>query len=180
MGAMMRKAQKTDETALYRFYADVCAAQESCEYGPRWHFGIYPAPEELSAHIENGEAYLCMIGSEIAAACVLHTGEDPVYQDVAWPTAVPKDAVGTVHLFAVHPTFRRKGCSDAMLDWLIALAKTTGITILRLDVVKGNLPAEKLYQAHGFRFVEEREVYYEDTGYLAVRLYELVIQDQRL
>ena len=67
-----------------------------------------------------------------------------------------------------------------MLDWLIALAKTTGITVLRLDVVKGNLPAEKLYQAHGFRFVEEREVYYEDTGNITVRLYELVIQDQRL
>lgn len=180
MDAMIRKAEKKDDSALCRFYEEVCDAQKACEYSPRWHFGIYPAPEDLSAYIENGEAYLTMSGAEIAAACVLRRGEDPLYQAVVWPTNARPDEVGVMHLFAVHPKFRRRGYSDAMLDWLIARAETSGIRVLRLDVVKGNLPAEKLYPAHGFRFVEERTVFYEDTGDLAVRLYELVIQDQRL
>ena len=44
--------------------------------------------------------------------------------------------------------------------------------LARLDVVTGNLPAERLYQKHSFLFCEERKVYYEDTGEICVRLYE--------
>lgn len=39
-------------------------------------------------------------------------------------------------------------------------------------MLKGNVPAEKLYVKNGFDFVEEREVWYEDTGDLIAHLYE--------
>ena len=71
--------------------------------------------------------------------------------------------------------FRGRGVSGAMLDGLLAAAGDLGKRLVRLDVVKGNLPAEKLYLRHGFRFAEEREVFYEDTGAIRVRLYERLL-----
>lgn len=171
----IRKATTEDTSAVLLFYETVCAALEEYEYSPCWHYGVYPAPGDLLAHIAAGELLLGTVGTEIAAACVLIFGDDPVYRDVSWPTAAAPDEVSELHLFAVRPSDRRQGVSGAMLDSLIAYAGVCVKRVLRLDVVKGNLPAERLYRAHGFRFVQERTVFYEDTGELLVRLYELAL-----
>lgn len=176
MDGEMRKAMTGDETELVRFYEEVCAAQADSEYGPRWHYGIYPAAEDLIAHVRAGECFLCRIGSEIAAACILSSGDDPLYRGIAWPSEAPPEESRVVHLFAVHPRFRGMGVADTLLDHLIAEAGASQIRALRLDVLKGNLPAERLYQKHGFRFVRECTVFYEDTGEVSARLYELDLQ----
>ncbi|MBO6040948.1 MAG: GNAT family N-acetyltransferase [Oscillospiraceae bacterium] len=174
----MRKATTKDTDAVLQFYETVCSALKEYEYSPCWHYGIYPSPEDLRSHIGAGELLVGTVGSDIAAACVLLFGEDPVYRDVSWPTDAASDEVSELHLFAVRPGDRRHGVSAAMLDSLIKYAGECGKRVVRLDVVKGNLPAERLYQAHGFQFVQERTVFYEDTGELLVRLYELVIRDR--
>ena len=168
-----RKATLDDFPALLRFYERVCSAQERDEYSPQWHYGVYPAPEDLISHINAGEVLLAESGTEIAAACVLVFGDDPIYRLVSWPTDSAPEEICTLHLFAVHPACRRQGVSAALLEHAIICAKNDGRRVLRLDVVKGNLPAEKLYQSKGFDFVQERKVFYEDTGELLVRLYEL-------
>lgn len=174
----MRKATTEDSDAVLRFYETVCGAQVENEYSPLWHYGIYPAPEDLLGHIEAGELLVGMVGAEVAAACVLLFDDDPLYRDVSWAVAAAPDEISVLHLFAVDPAHRRHGVSNAMLESVIAYARACGKCIMRLDVVKGNLPAERLYQKHGFRIVQERTVFYEDTGELMVRLYELVIQDR--
>ena len=86
-----RKATADDIPALLRFYERVCSAQERDEYSPQWHYGIYPAPEDLIANIDAGIVLLAESGTEIAAACVLLFGEDPIYHEVSWPTdAAPR------------------------------------------------------------------------------------------
>lgn len=174
----MRKATTEDSDAVLRFYETVCGALEEYEYSPCWHYGIYPSPEDLRSHIAAGELLVGTVGSELAASCVLLFGDDPVYRGVSWPTDAAPDEVSELHLFAVRPADRRQGVSAAMLESLIRYAGECGKRVIRLDVVKGNLPAERLYQAHGFRFVQECTVFYEDTGELPVRLYELVIRDR--
>ena len=171
----IRKAGMDDLPALLRFYEDVCAAQAKSEYSPQWHFGIYPAEEDMALHIASGSMYLGLAGARIAAAGVLTAGEDPMYADAAWREEAAPDEAACLHLFAVHEDFRGRGVSGAMLDGLLAAAGDLGKRLVRLDVVKGNLPAEKLYLRHGFRFAEEREVFYEDTGAIRVRLYERLL-----
>lgn len=171
----IRKAGEDDLPVLLRFYEEVCAAQADSEYGPQWHFGIYPAEDDLAAHIASGTMYLGLVGTRAAAAAVLTAGEDPMYADAAWKEKAEDREVSCLHLFAVHEDFRRLGISGEMLEGLMACARENGVRLLRLDVVKGNLPAEKLYLRHGFRFAEEREVFYEDTGEIRVRLYERLL-----
>ncbi len=171
----IRKAGEDDLPALLRFYEDVCAAQADSAYSPQWHFGIYPAEDDLAAHIASGAMYLGLAGARVAAAGVLTAGDDPLYSDAAWKEKAAPEETACLHLFAVHADFRGQGVSGGMLEALLDAARAGGKRLLRLDVVKGNLPAEKLYLRHSFYFAEEREVFYEDTGLIRVRLYERLL-----
>ena len=57
----------------------------------------------------------------------------------------------------------------------ISAAKATGQKAVRVDVLKGNLPAVKLYESLGFKFIGEVELFYEDTGLTEFLLYEYLI-----
>ncbi len=46
---------------------------------------------------------------------------------------------------------------------------------IRLDVLKGNLPAEKLYSGLGFRYLHTLNMFYEDTGWTDYELYEYTL-----
>ena len=47
--------------------------------------------------------------------------------------------------------------------------------LMRLDILKCNLPAEKLYPACGFQCVDTVTMYYEDTGWTDFEMYEYVV-----
>ena len=175
MRSIFRAASERDLAEAWRFYEQVCAAQTESRYGPGWHFGIYPALEDIEDHTRRGELMLYLADGRIAGAAVLTERDDPMYASVLWPTAAAPEAVSVVHLLAVHPDFRGRGLAGALLDELIRLARDKGKRCVRLDVVLGNLPAERLYLGRGFRFVQERTVYYEDTGETVVRLFELLL-----
>ena len=171
MALSIQNASRTELSAVWRFYEEVCDALAESAFSPGWHLGIYPNMSELSEQIAAGELLIASCDGRIAAAAVL-TGDDPAYASAAWLHTAETAELCVLHLFAVHPDFRGKGVSDAVLEAIIEWAEKNGKRLLRLDVVKGNLPAERLYRRHGFVFCEEREVWYEDTGEITVRLYE--------
>lgn len=49
------------------------------------------------------------------------------------------------------------------------------IKAIRLDVLGGNIPASKLYESMGFKYIETLKLFYEDTGLTDFLLYELVL-----
>lgn len=169
-------ARPEDGEAVCRFYEEVCAFQDTQEYGPVWHYGIYPDEQELKEHIERGELLLGFEEGRIAAAMVLNHHEDERYVDVPW--TVREEPIYVLHLFAVHGDFQGRGIGKAALRLLLAAAREQGARAIHLDVVKGNLPAERLYERLGFCRREERDVWYEDTGDLRVVLYEYALETE--
>ena len=163
-------AKESEREAIHGFYEEVCRRLEGEDYGPAWHYGIYPADEELDEHIRAGEMFCARSEGQIAAAMVIEGQDDPIYREVDWE--IREEPIHVLHLLAVHPDFRGSGLSRAMLSFLRERAERMGAKAIHLDVVTGNLPAEKLYRGAGFRFVEEREVWYPDTGTIRVALYE--------
>ena len=170
MAYSIAAATEREREAIHGFYEEVCRRLEGEDYGPGWHYGIYPADEDLDVHIRAGEMFCARAEERLAAAMVIVGRDDPIYRDVAWE--IREEPIHVLHLLAVHPDFRGSGLAQAMLSFLLERARRMGAKSIHLDVVTGNLPAEKLYRSTGFHFVEEREVWYPDTGAIRVALYE--------
>ncbi|WP_225423578.1 GNAT family N-acetyltransferase [Levilactobacillus suantsaii] len=59
-----------------------------------------------------------------------------------------------------------------MLQAILKTAKQQGATVVHLDVVKGNVPADKLYEKNGFKLVADMPLDYPDLGVTPAKLYE--------
>ena len=66
----------------------------------------------------------------------------------------------------------RQGIGKRLVAEAVHLAEENGMKALRLDVLVGNLPAEKLYKSMGFMFIDRVTLFYEDTGRCDFDLYE--------
>lgn len=64
---------------------------------------------------------------------------------------------------AVHPDFRRRGVGSQMLQKLVAKLSQQRRNKILLEVRETNLPAQKFFQANGFRAVSLLRDFYEDT-----------------
>ena len=47
--------------------------------------------------------------------------------------------------------------------------------MVRLDILGTNTAAERLYTGCGFRFVQAKDMFYEDTGWTEYKMYERVL-----
>lgn len=47
---------------------------------------------------------------------------------------------------------------------------------VRLDILGTNTAAERLYTRCGFRFVQAKQMYYDDTGWTEYKLFEYIIK----
>ncbi|MCC6954947.1 MAG: ribosomal protein S18-alanine N-acetyltransferase [Deltaproteobacteria bacterium] len=64
---------------------------------------------------------------------------------------------------AVHPAFREQGHGAHLVDGLLTEARNRGARSVFLEVRKGNLPAQKLYERFEFCFIGIRKEYYSDN-----------------
>ena len=77
-----------------------------------------------------------------------------------------------LHTLGVAPAMQGRGVAKRVVAECLATAREKGAKCVRLDVLGGNEPAEKLYLAVGFYFVEAKTMYYEDTGWTEFRMFE--------
>ena len=81
---------------------------------------------------------------------------------------------GEIANLAVAPAARRRGVASALLDFVIADARNSGIAQLFLEVRESNVAARALYATRGFKPVARRPRYYrkpvEDAIVLRLRL----------
>lgn len=161
-----------DEPQLSQFYQTVCAQQAHDTYSPDWHWGVYPNSADLASMSHQGQMIGGFQDGQLVAAGRVTQGEQPDYRDVPWTFPVADEDVAILHLFAVHPNFRGQGVSSAMLQAILKTLRDQGRRVVHLDVMAGNLPAEKLYVKNGFTFAQERTLHYQDVGETLARLFE--------
>jgi [ribosomal protein S18]-alanine N-acetyltransferase len=83
---------------------------------------------------------------------------------------------GQITNIAVHPDFRGKGTACKMLEALIDICRSEGVSGMTLEVRKSNIAAINLYKKHGF--VEEgiRKQFYADNKEDALIMWKHDIQ----
>ena len=94
------------------------------------------------------------------------------YAKAQWSIYAEPEEVAIIHILCVHPRHAGCGYAKQLLDWAISHAKRQGKKAIRLDVLQGNLPAERLYRGKGFQYIDTIRMFYEDTGWTDFGLYE--------
>ncbi|MEZ7589286.1 GNAT family N-acetyltransferase [Veillonella atypica] len=134
---------------------------------------FYPEPEFLLSSISKGELFVGLINNQIMAAMIINHESNEGYNNFNWSTNANEDEVIGIHALGVHPEYAGHGYAKQLVRFAIAYAKQNHQKAIRLDVLKGNVPAEKLYSSMGFKYLHTLPMYYEDTGLTDYELYEL-------
>lgn len=167
---------RTDETErVIGFYYALIDAMQHSPFNPAWKKDIYPTREDLAAAIEAGTLYLGEQGGEIAAAMILNDAYNEGYDAAAWAVDAKPEDIRVIHLLGVSSRFAGQGLAKEMARFAAETARAAGASVIRLDVLEGNLPAEKAYIAVGFSYRGTLQLFYEDTGWTNFRLFELVL-----
>lgn len=171
----IRKATPEEFSAVREFYHKMTDWLETAEYGPGWKKDIYPSPEDLMQALKNGELWVCDTDGGYIASMILNSSSQEEYSLVEWGVNACGNEVLLIHALGVAPEYHGKGVSKMMVEHAISLAKSEGKKAMRLDVLDGNLPAERLYPKFDFKLVATLEMFYEDTGLTLYKLYELAL-----
>ena len=167
------RAAGTDEFAAVRsFYHTLIDQMRDAPYKPGWAKGVYPSDAYLLDALQKRTLYLGeLAGGPVAAMIVNHDCNDG-YRGVQWRTDASAGEVSVIHALGVLPSHGRRGLAGRMVREVISSARQAGQRAVRLDVLAGNLPAERLYTRIGFCHAATVRMFYEDTGWTDFLLYE--------
>lgn len=69
-----------------------------------------------------------------------------------------------LHSVWTAPAHRRRGIGDRLLNEVVELARTRGVSVLRLMVTSANVPAIRFYERAGFAHTGRTEPYRNDAS----------------
>ncbi len=169
---LITKAKPEQFQAVRSFYHSLIDGIAGLPYGAGWIKDVYPAPEYLRDSIRDGSLFLATEGAAILGAMVLNHQSNDGYKQFQWPTEAEEHEVTVIHALGVHPSYGGKGYGKQMVQFAIDHARRHRQKVIRLDVLKGNLPAERLYAGMGFQYLHTLPMFYEDTGWTDYELFE--------
>ncbi len=169
------KAENDQYEAVRSFYHSMIDAMASGTVYVGWKKDIYPSPALLSDSIHSGELYLALEGNALVAAMICNSKCNEGYAKCPWQINADAPEVMVIHALGVHPDHQGRGYAKALVQYALDLAGKSGMKAVRLDVIEGNLPAEKLYSGFGFRYMDKQQMFYADTGWTSFLLYERLL-----
>lgn len=173
----IRKADEYEYKKIRKFYHSLIDMMENAEFHPGWEKEVYPSDVYLKESLANGELFVGVCGEEIVTAMILNHESNESYDKIDWPTPAAPEEIMIIHALGVLPTYAGKGFAKRMTLFALDYAKKTAQKVVRLDVLGGNTPAERLYPGLGFSYVDTIQMYYEDTGWTDFLLYEYPIKE---
>ena len=115
----------------------------------QWQKGT-PNPDIFAADIERQEGYVLEQDGQIAAyGCFIFT-PDPTYKDIYEGQWHSDGDYLTIHRVMVSPAHLRHSCGGKLMDCAAEVAKSSGVSTLRIDTHRGNLPMQGMIGKSGF------------------------------
>ncbi len=171
-GGEMRLVLTDDFDTVKSKYIDVIENTPKIHRHAHWEYGKHPSDELLKFYIDRGEMYFLSEGENIAGMTVISMCQGDDYRNISWQEDLKNDEVATLHLLAVCPAYRGKSLGITILEKAIDIAVRNGKKALRLDALKTNLPARRMFERAGFSYRGERRAYADHTGFLDFVYYE--------
>lgn len=171
----IRLAKENEYPLVRKFYYSLIDAMENAEFAPGWKKDIYPEPEFLINSIRNSELYIGSIAENMVSCMVLNHLCNDGYRKIKWSAQAPDSDILVIHALGVAPAFGGRGMAKDMVQKAIDIAKEHHIKAIRLDVLRGNIPAVKAYTQMGFQYMGTVQMFYEDTGWTDFDMFEFVV-----
>ena len=168
----IRLAEEQEFGVVRQFYHSLIDAMENLRYTPGWKKEIYPSDADLKKALGLGQLFIGLEGEQIVSAMIVNHDVNEGYLKVSWPTGAEPHEVTVIHTLGVHPDFSGRGYAKELVAKAILTARERDQKAVRLDVLAGNIPAERLYTGIGFQYVDALKMYYEDTGWAQYKLFE--------
>ena len=169
------KAEITDIEEISKLYDDVCNYLFEHENYPAWKKGVYPTGDVAEKGVKEDALYIAKDNHKIVGTVILRHEPEEGYKNVEWIAENNYEKIYVIYTLAVHPNYIRLGIGKKLLDFAEEIARKEGCISLRLDVAKGNIPAESLYKKCGYKYVGTTSLGYEEYGLPWFNLYEKIL-----
>ena len=170
----MRLVQTDNLEFLRKKYIEVIEQTPDFMRNVRWIYGQHPKDEMIQDYMDNGEMYALMNGNEIAGMVAVVMHQDDNYKTVPWQVDLRNDEVATIHILAICPEYQGRSLGIQLINQIEKLSKNNGKKAVRLDVLKSNIPARKMYERAGYSLRGEQKLYAENTGITDFLFYEKI------
>lgn len=171
----LRCAEKSEYAAVRDFYWEVIDLMQGRTDTVGWKKGIYPSDSFLKESIDCGDLYVIDGEGGYSASVIINSAWNEGYEGLPWSIDCGREDILVPHALAVHPALQGHGLGKTVVGDVIGIARERGIKTVRLDILGGNIAAERLYRSMGFRFVAAKDMFYEDTGWTEFLMYELIL-----
>ena len=171
----IEKATSKDILEIEQLYIAVCRELAKGQNYPGWKEDIYPTKEEALAGLTKDELFVCRKDGCIAGTMILNSEYEEGYDQVTWNMVANGKEVLVIHTLAIHPTFNHQGLARKMVEFAKEYGRKTDRKTIRIDVTDGNLPAIKLYEKLGFRYIDTIDLDRGDHGLPLFLLYEYIL-----
>lgn len=173
---MESRLATTEETdSVEKLYHSLTDAMQGSKFDPGWRKGVYPTREFLQRSVENGEMYVATEDGRTVSCMVVNHESNEGYNNVEWSVDVSDAELLVIHALGVHPEFSGRGIAKQMVRKVFDIAAERNVKTVRLDVLDGNIPAEKAYVKMGFVCRGTAKMFYEDTGLTDYKLFEYLL-----
>ena len=142
---------------------------------PGWRKGIYPVRENAINGVENGNLHVARHNGKIIGSIILSHEPEPAYCEAKWEFESDYSDVFVIHTFIVHPDFLKCGVGKALMDFSTEHSIKSLAKSIRLDVYEGNVPAIRLYEKCGFKYIDTVDLGLGEYGLNWFKLYEKLI-----
>lgn len=172
---IFQKATRAELDEIGGLYDAVCEDLGTHENYPGWKKGVYPTRDDAQDALKENALYVCKRENAVVGTVILRHKPEAGYTGVNWQTPDDYKKIYVVYTLAVRPDATGSGVGAYMMDAIEQIARAEGCIGIRLDVVKGNVPAEKLYRKCGYRYITTKSLGYEAYGLPWYDLYEKVL-----
>ena len=175
MEILIRRAVMQDVDTLEDFYNQVNDYLAAHTNYPGWRRDVYPTREDAVQGVQDDCLYVATDNGKIAASMILRQKSEPAYETTKWQLQLKDEEIYVVHTFAVAPQYFGSGVSQRMLRFAEEQGRKAHVKALRLDVYEKNVPAIRLYQKCGFRYMDTVDLGLGQYGLKWFQLYEKLL-----
>lgn len=115
-------------------------------------------------------------GDKIAGTIILSHEPENGYDTVKWLCDSDYKDIYVIRTFAVHPLYLKKGIGKMLMKFADDQAVVHNIKSIRLDVFRKNMPAIKLYESCGYKYLDTIDEGYGMYGLDLFRIYEKLVR----